>query len=42
MPEELGNKPKGDDEDDEPGKPEMEYGQDAKALYVEFLKLQIA
>jgi len=42
MAEELGNKPKGDDEDDEPGKPEMEYGQDAKTLYVEFLKLQIA
>jgi len=42
MAEELGNKPKGDDEDDEPGKPDMEYGQDAKTLYVEFLKLQIA
>ena len=40
MAEELGNKPKDDGEEEEPNKPEMEYGDNAKSLYAEFLKLQ--
>lgn len=40
MAEELGNKPKDDGEEEEPNKPEMEYGEDAKSLYAAFLKLQ--